>query len=119
MSKLTNIFFMVILFSISLSNEIESNEDASDRNPEIAQKLGFIPGAGQFYNGEYFKGAFIIASEIYSISMINKFSSNIVKRNSFIWLSVGIYIYSVIDAYIDAELSSFPDRSSPLKEKGK
>ena len=119
MSKLVNIFLILMFFSISLSDEIESSEDISDRNPEIARKLGFIPGAGQLYNREYFKGALIIASEIYSISMVDKFSSNIVKRNSFIWLSVGIYIYSVIDAYIDAELSSFPDRSSPLKEKGK
>ena len=117
MSKFIRVFFILIFSSMLISAEAESDKEISDKNPNIAEKLGFIPGAGQFYNEEYLKGALIIISEIYSISMANKFSSNIVKRNSFIWLSIGIYIYAIIDAYIDAELSSFPDRDNPLKEE--
>ena len=119
MNNIFKALFMATFFSILLPDETGGSAEVSSRKVENAQKLGFIPGVGQFYNGKYLKGALIVMSEIYSISMANKFSSNIVKRNSFIWLSIGIYIYSIIDAYIDAELASFPDKDNLLKEEGK
>jgi len=108
MIKSITLFFasLFISFNLLISDGI--------KDPEIAKKLSFIPGAGQFYNEDYLKGLFFLSSEIYSVSMIDKFAYNITKRNSFIWWAIGLYILNVLDAYIDAELSSFPDEENIL-----
>ena len=49
--------------------------------------------------------------------MANKFSDDINKRNSFIWWAIAIYILNITDAYIDAELSSFPNEENELDIK--
>ena len=106
----------VLILSISLSNE-EVEEKA-----DIGKKLAYFPGAGQVYNKEYLKGFALFASELYSFSQIAKFSKpvegivNISKRNTFIWWAIGIYVYSVIDAHVESELSSFPDENNVLDE---
>ena len=106
-----------VLFLLSYLFSVESDSlSIIKKNPDFAKKISFIPGAGQFYNEDYLKGAFVIASEIYTLTMANKYSSNIVKRNNFIWWSLGIYILSLVDAYVDAELSTFPDENK-VKEK--
>ena len=112
------IIVLAFIFSISFSNEREEKTD-------IAEKLAYFPGAGQVYNKEYLKGFALFASELYSISQIAKFSKpvagviNISKRNTFIWWAIGIYAYSVIDAHVESELSSFPDEDNVLDEEEK
>lgn len=118
MIKMTKPFIIVLafIFSISFSNEKEEKID-------IAEKLAYFPGAGQVYNKEYLKGFALFASELYSISQIVKFSKpvagiiNISKRNTFIWWAIGIYAYSVVDARVESELSSFPDENNVLDEE--
>ena len=120
MIKMMKIFIIgvALTFSISLSNEKEEKSD-------IAKKLAYLPGAGQVYNKEYLKGFVLFASELYSIFQIDKFSKpvagviNISKRNTFIWWAIGIYVYSVIDAHVESELSSFPDEDNVLNEEEK
>ena len=86
------------------------------------KKLSFFPGAGQIYNGDYLKGLALFFSEAYSAYQISKFSKpvngvvNVGKRNTFIWWAIGVYVYSIIDAHVDSELSSFPDKNNPLNE---
>ena len=116
---ITGLFFMLsALFSNSLDT-LKLKEESAYKDPEFAKKIAFIPGAGQFYNEDYLKGSLIIVSEFYTLAMADKFSSNIIKRNSFIWWSLGIYILNIIDAYIDAELSSFPNEEHIIEEKEK
>ncbi len=108
---------LLFVFSIAFSSE-NKNKDL-----DLAKKLAFLPGAGQFYNQKYIKGATLFLSEAYSLSQVAKFSKpvagivNIAKRNTFIWWAIAIYAYSVIDALIEAELSSFPDKDNILDEK--
>ena len=113
-----NIKIISVLFLITTLFSVESDSLSTiKKNPEFAKKISFIPGAGQFYNEDYLKGAMVITSEIYTLTMANKYSSNIVKRNNFIWWSLGIYIFSLIDAYVDAELSTFPDENTIKQEE--
>ena len=83
-----------------------------------------ILGAGQIYNGDYLKGLALFLSEAYSIYQISKFSKpldgivNVGKRNTFIWWAIGIYVYGIIDAHVESELSSFPDKNSLLDDSG-
>ena len=105
----------VISFLFLITNLFSVESDSLStikKNPEFAKKISFIPGAGQLYNEDYLKGAIVIASEIYTLTMANKYSSSIVKRNNFIWWSLSIYIFSLVDAYVDAELSTFPDENT-------
>ena len=112
------ILFIFSTFILSKSLSVEEKTDSTViKNPDIVKKISFIPGAGQFYNEDYLKGSLFFLSEIYSIYMANKFSSNINKRNNFIWWAIGIYILNIADAYIDAELSSFPDEGKELDIK--
>ena len=105
-----------LIFSESFSVE-EKSDSLIVKDPDIAKKISFIPGAGQFYNEDYLKGSLFFLSEIYSIYMANKFSGDINKRNSFIWWAIAIYILNITDAYIDAELSSFPNEGNELDIK--
>lgn len=99
-------------------------DDAARRDPNTAKKLSFFPGAGQIYNGDYLKGVALFFSEAYSIYKISKFSKpldgiiNVGKRNTFIWWAIGIYVYGIIDAHVESELNSFPDKDSLLNDSG-
>ena len=115
MSICANVIKLLLIGSLLLSGVEDTlgiNNGIAERDSDFVKKISFIPGAGQFYNEDYLKGSLVIASEIYTLSMANKFSSNLVKRNNFIWWSLGIYILSIIDAYVDAELSSFPEEEN-------
>ena len=35
---------------------------------------------------------------------------NITKRNTWGWWVIGLYFYGILDAYVDAQLSSFPSK---------
>ncbi len=107
------------MFALSVAFSSENK----NKDLNLAKKLAFLSGAGQFYNQKYIKGAALFLSELYSLSQVAKFSKpiggviNIAKRNTFIWWAIGIYAYSVIDALIETELSSFPDKNNILDEK--
>ena len=115
--KITLSFFILFTFLTASPDSTLIDKESIKKNPKFVKKISFIPGAGQFYNEDYLKGSLIILSEVYTLSMANKFSSNIIKRNSFIWWSLGIYTLNIIDAYVDAELSSFPNEDDVLKEE--
>ena len=55
MTNFIKILFLLVFFSMSIPNDSDSDIEISDKNVETAQKLGFIPGAGQFYNEDYLK----------------------------------------------------------------
>ena len=117
---------LIAFFSFSVSEDLHSeenfkkNEDAIvKKRPEIARKLSlFIPGAGQFYNEKYLKGVGFLSSELICLYNWNLSLSplTVASRNTWAWLAVGIYIWNVVDAYIDAELSTFPDEKKILEE---
>ncbi|MCL5268586.1 MAG: DUF5683 domain-containing protein [Bacteroidetes bacterium] len=96
-----------------------------------------IPGGGQIYNGSYWKVPIIIGAQAFFVSQwlsnnksyeyyrtqySNSISSsspygnlNLMglrdsyrdQRDSYAWYMAGVYLLSMVDAYVDAELSGF------------
>ena len=101
---------LLFAFSIAISQDKGYIDSTMIRNPKIAWKLGFIPGLGQLYNGKYLKAFGFVAGEYIALSRFNEFKNNesIGLRNTYAWWIIGLYIWSILDAYVDAQLSTFP-----------
>lgn len=113
---------MKILLSILFISSIYAQSLEIDReliiDSEKTLKWATIPiiSQGQMYNNKYLKSIFFYSAQSYCLNMAIKYNdmdpsySNLRKRNDFVWWLVGFYVSSIIDAYVDAELSSFPER---------
>ena len=82
-----------------------------------------IPGVGQIYNEDNNKAIGFWLLESYSIYKFNTYSEQgdrgLGKRNTYAWWVLGLYIMSILDAYIDAHLSTFPVEINKLKDENK
>ena len=92
---------------------------SSDSNNAL--KWAFIPivSQGQMYNNKYLKSFFYFSTQSYCLNRVIYYNEelthdfsyiNIRNRNDFVWWLLGFYMTSIIDAYVDAELSTFPKR---------
>ena len=72
--------------------------------------MALIPSAGQIYNKYYHKVVGFWLLESYSVHKFNDYNKRdkVANRNTYGWWIVGLYIMSIIDAYVDAHLSTFP-----------
>ena len=113
-------YCMVLLFiiSISPSQEAEYIDSSKVRNPRLAWKLSIIPGVGQIYNEQYFKSIGILTADVYAIHQAYSFHKKglVGNRNTYIWWIFGLYVLGIIDAYVEAHLSTFPDLDTELKD---
>ncbi|RPH89782.1 MAG: hypothetical protein EHM72_19915 [Calditrichaeota bacterium] len=104
------------------------------KNPKTAMlKSLVVPGWGQFYNGKWFKGILIAGTEIGLVANAvaqNQFAQQATdaderffyedNRNLSFWLLGAALLYSVADAYVDAQLFAFdesPDLSLNLTSR--
>jgi len=105
-------YWIVILisFSICTSQELGYIDSTKIRNPGLAWKLGVIPGMGQLYNGKYIKAIGFISAEYFAVSRLIelKIENKIGLRNTYGWWVFGLFVWNVLDAYVDAQLSTFP-----------
>ena len=105
-------YWIIILFalSIAISQDHEYIDSTMIRDPKIAWKLGFIPGLGQLYNKKFVKSIGFIAGEYIAISQFKEYEmkNHIGLRNTYAWWIFGLYIWGILDAYVDAQLSTFP-----------
>ena len=105
-------YWIVILFtfSISTSQESEYVDSTKVRNPGLAWKLGVIPGMGQLYNGRYLKAIGFIGAEYFAVNRFIelKNENKIGLRNTYGWWVFGLFVWNMLDAYVDAQLSTFP-----------
>jgi len=90
-------------------------------NPRTALVLGLIPGGGQFYNGKWLKALIVITANGYFFSQFQQArqayqesqeTEDLEERNKFAWQLMFVYILGLMDAYVDAHLSTFPPDSS-------
>ncbi|MDD3716670.1 MAG: DUF5683 domain-containing protein [Candidatus Marinimicrobia bacterium] len=121
---------LILLTAGELSAESDTlyYESGKMKSPALASGLSlFLPGAGQMYNGKWGKGLFFLGAngalagtaafyyiryaqykDLYgSGNSITQQSLTIAKRVT--WFSAALYVYNIIDAYVDAHLSAFPD----------
>ena len=102
---------LLLTLNISISQDEGYIDSTKIRNPKIAWKLGFVPGLGQLYNGKYLKALGFVSSEYIAINRFNKFNkdnNSIGLRNTYAWWIIGLYIWNILDTYVDAQLSTFP-----------
>ena len=69
-----------------------------------------LPGWGQFYNGKRVKGAVIATAEMasaiaYVVRRRQIKDRGLTVRNNYLFTTIGIVLYSMADAYVDAHLS--------------
>ena len=103
-------FTLLIFCSILLCQEQTYIDSSNVSNPEVAWKFSLVPGIGQLYNKKYIKSVLFIASESVVIHRYMNYKNNnkIKLRNTYGWWIFGIYIWGMLDAYVDAHLSTFP-----------
>jgi len=107
-------FVIILIFlNIALPSDIDRgySDSLKAKNPAIAWKLSIVPGLGQIYNESYAKSAFFIISESYFLLEIEKHSHLIKTRNKFAWWFLAVYFMNIVDAYVEAELSTFPENN--------
>ena len=105
---------MILILILVCSNMLFSSEAIIDsakvKDPSTAWKLALIPSVGQIYNKDYHKVVGFWLLESYSIYKFNDYNKDnkLANRNTYAWWIAGLYIMSIIDAYVDAHLSTFP-----------
>ena len=99
-------------FSICTGQEIVYIDSAKVKDPDLAWKLGAIPGLGQIYNGKYVKAIGFMGTEYFVVNrfMELKKENRIGLRNTYAWWAFGLFVWNMLDAYVDAQLSTFPVR---------
>ena len=105
-------YWMVVLFSFSIciSQDSKYIDSTKVRNPGLAWKLGVIPGMGQLYNGKYIKAIGFMSAEYFAVNRLIelKTENRIGLRNTYGWWVFGLFVWNMLDAYVDAHLSTFP-----------
>ena len=107
-------YWFVILFAFSIcTSQGEGYIDSTKvRNPGLAWKLGVIPGMGQLYNRKYVKAIGFMGAEYFALSRFIELrkENRIGLRNTYGWWVFGLFVWNMLDAYVDAHLSTFPVR---------
>ena len=105
-------FWILILFLINfgISQEEGYIDSSKVRDPKLAWKLSIIPGLGQLYNGKFIKAAGFAGAEYIAIEHFieSRNTNKIGSRNTYAWWIFGIFVWNVLDAYVDAQMSTFP-----------
>ena len=107
--KKYNILWICFLIGFCLAQNT-AIDSSKIKDPSLAWKVSFVPGLGQLYNERYLKFIGLLSAEFYAFNKFNHLrdSGNITKRNTYGWWIVGLYFYGILDAYVDAHLSTFP-----------
>ena len=107
-------YFIVILFISCLYSLTMEIDTTIIRDSQKAKTWSLIPivSQGQLYNGKHLKSLVFVGAQSYSLNRMiyhNKFSDkdSIIDRNRAGWWFIASYVFSILDAYIDAELSGF------------
>jgi len=116
-SMKVSVFFFAIIIS-----QLMSQDSTEVKTPKKALKYSLIPGGGQLYNGKQIKAILILGSELW---MIYQFQANRISfhnwnntyskpkeyyrenRNKYAWRALFVYIYNLVDALVDAHLSTY------------
>ena len=105
-------YWIAILFliSIAICKEEGYIDSSKVRNPSLAWKLSVIPGLGQLYNGKYLKSFGFVGAEYFAVTRFNEFkdAKRIGLRNTYAWWVIGLFAWNMLDAYVDAQMSTFP-----------
>lgn len=116
--KIPALVFALIATCLQASSGAESPPDSLSAAPKESKgrvrgavlRSIALPGWGQFYNGKRVKGSVIATVEVASaIAWVVRREQikerGIRTRNIYLFSTIGIALYSIADAYVDAHLS--------------
>ena len=94
---------------------------ASENKNTFDWKTNLIPIVGQIKNKKYIKAGVLAVSQFYATDKFLSHNSKnqIAKRNTYAWWILGLYVLSIVDAYVDAHLSTFPVEADSIKKNEK
>ena len=104
-------FVLILLLGYSLSQSDGYIDSSKVRNPHLAWKLSVIRGMGQLYNGKYVKAIGFLGAEYFAVTNfieLRDSGSQLGLRNTYAWWVFGLFVWNILDAYVDAHLSTFP-----------
>ena len=117
-SKILALIFALFFPSLQPSSGAESPPDTLSAKPQASKgrvrgavlRSVMLPGWGQFYNGKRVKGSVIATVEVASAAawVVRRKQikdRGIQARNIYFFSTIGIVLYSIADAYVDAHLS--------------
>jgi hypothetical protein len=127
MKKILVIILILISVSAVFADETDTLSVFQDKKKSPIVSIGLstiLPAGGQFYNEKWVKGSIFLGAEFalgglaafhyysYShalgIDLMGK-SDPLTTAKQFTWFFAVIYVYSIMDAYVDAQLSDFPN----------
>ena len=95
------------------------------RSPLLATGLSIVfPAGGQLYNQKWIKATVFIGAEValggiaayHYYNHVNNINTTLFgdddplsTAKQFTWFFAAVYVYSLMDAYVDAHLSAFPN----------
>ena len=105
-----NTVIILLFILVCFANEESYIDSSKIRNPSLAWKLSIIPGLGQMYNNSYLKALGFSSAQYFSIVRFSelKKDNRIGLRNTYAWWIFGLCVWNMMDAYVDAHLSTFP-----------
>ena len=117
MYKMKQVCIVFMLFStgILFADTVDTLE-INDNNAWQISLLPIaynIPSMGQFYNDKPLKALSLAAMKTYWYNEYNKSEkeNDISDRNRAFWWFSFLYFYSIIDAYIDSQMETFPEEN--------
>lgn len=128
--KITKMLFWVIILSLSL-NQIFAQGIKEEKIPHRSPLLAVcfsaaFPGGGQLYTQQYLRAAAFAGGLGYlgycynredkaAIGNIDQDDYNYhnERRRTYKWWFIGIWTLSLADAYVDAHMFKFDERSEP------
>ena len=127
MKRILLISFLIFFVGLAYADEPDTllQVQGKMRSPVLAIGLSaVVPGGGQLYNQKWLKSAVFMGGELalggiaayHYYNNANGINSTLfggtdplTTAKQFTWFFAALYVYSLMDAYVDAELSNFPD----------
>ncbi len=130
------IMFMQIVSAFANEQDSLKVFEGRKKSPFIASSLSVVlPAGGQFYNEKWLKGSIFLGAELalggiaaanYYLNYLDSPTDLFSNRNAalstaktFTWFFAAVYVYSIMDAYVDANLSMFPSEKFILEPEPK
>ena len=126
MKKLLLIIVLILFCGILCAEEPDTLVvfQGKMKSPILATGLSAVfPAGGQLYNQKWIKGGIFISAELalggyavyHYLDYYNDIDATVTSSEAlstakqFTWFFAAVYVYSLMDAYVDARLSAFPN----------
>ncbi len=135
MKRILIITLLILSFNSLVAMEqdsLESRITITQKSPIAAMTYSVVfPAGGQFYNDKWLKGSIFMGTELAfgGIAAYNYYlnsrgvtepflaisQTSLSNAKAYTWIFAAAYVYSIMDAYVDAHFSYFPSEKLILE----